>query len=138
MCEQVAVYLGGAVRLVGTRAELRDLFAPIESADEALSYALLATGLEAKYDPDDYRLAVPGDCDPGPKKYHYYTDVLEDTHVVEVANGYEINLFDSEVFGCGPHPVWSVKVKVNYDGSIYEGSGVELFEEGGDRMCCVD
>ena len=60
ICEQVAVYLDGDVRLVGTQEELGDLFAPIESADEALSYALLATGLEAKF---DHCAGQPGWCD---------------------------------------------------------------------------
>ena len=73
----------------------------------------MATGYSAKYEPEDYRLALPDSCDPGPEHYRYYTDVLEDTHVVEVANGYEIKLFDSQEFGCAPLPVWSVTVQVN-------------------------
>jgi hypothetical protein len=139
ICEQVMVYLDGTFQLIGTREKLRDLFAPIESADEALSYALLATGYSAKYESEDYRLAVPGDCDPGPNRYRYYVDVLEDTHVVEVENGYQVHLFDSQVFGCGPHPVWSVIVQVNQDGTISsEYSRTVLFEEDRGPMCCVD
>jgi hypothetical protein len=139
ICEQVVVYLDGTFQLIGTREELRDLFAPIESADEALSYALLATGYSAKYEPEDYRLAVPGDCDPGPREYHYYVDTLEDTHVVEVESGYQVHLFASEKFGCGPHPVWSVIVQVNHDGTIAsEYSPKKLFEEDSGTMCCVD
>jgi hypothetical protein len=134
------VYLDDTFQLIGSREKLRDLFAPIESADEALSYALLATGYSTKYEPEDYRLAVPGDCDPGPKGYRYYVDTLEDTHVVEVEGGYQVHLFDSQVFGCGPHPVWSVIVQVNHDGTITpDYSRTMLFEEDGHRpMCCVD
>lgn len=138
ICEQVVVYLDGTFQLIGTREELRDLFAPIESADEALSYALLATGYSAKYEPEDYRLAVPGDCDPGPRGYHYYVDTLEDTHVVEVESGYQVHLFASETFGCGPHTVWSVIVQVNHDGAITIHQQQKLFEEGRGPMCCVD
>lgn len=139
ICEQVAVYLDGTFQFIGTREDLRDLFAPIESGDEALSYALLATGYSTKYEPEDYRLAVPGDCDPGPKKYRYYVDSLEDTHVVEVESGYQVHLFDSETFGCGPHPVWSVMVQVNHDGTIASGHSQKLFEEDESApMCCVD
>jgi hypothetical protein len=115
------------------------LFAPIESPDEALSYALLVTGYSVKYDPEDYRLALFPECDPGPDHYHYYTDVLEDTHVVEVGDGYEINLFDSEKFGCGPHPVWSVAIHVHYDGAIAEQGRMRLFEEDmSGPTCCIE
>jgi hypothetical protein len=122
MCEQVIVYLDGTFQQIGTEQELGD---------------------SAKYAPEDYRLSLPGDCDPGPEHYRYYTDVLEDTHVVEVANGYEINLFDSKEFGCGPHPVWSVVIRVYYDGAIAEHRRTKLFEEdlsdpGNSMVCCVD
>jgi len=122
ICARAIARVDDTFRLVSTEADLRDLFAPIESPDEALSYALLATGYSTKYDPEDYRLAVPDSCDPGPEHYQYYIDVLEDTHVVEVENGYQVNLFDSQEFGCGPHPVWSITVQVNYDGALSESS----------------
>jgi hypothetical protein len=139
ICEQVIVYLDGTFQLIRTREELRDLFAPIESADEALSYALLATGYSVKYAPGDYRLAVPGSCDPGHRWYRYYVDTLEDTHVVEVESGYQVHLFDSQEFGCAPHPVWSVIVQVNHDGVVTEQSKKKLFEESsGGPGCCVD
>lgn len=139
LCERVLVYRSGAFLPISTREELRDLFAPIESADEALSYALLATDYSPKYDPEDYRIAVPGDCDPGPKGYRYYVATLEDTHVVEVESGYQVHLFDSQALGCGPHPVWSVIVQVNHDGTIAsEYSRTKLFEERSGPMCCVD
>lgn len=63
MCARARVYLDGAFREISTQEELRELFAPIESPEEALSYALLATGYSAKYDPSAYRLSGP--CDPG-------------------------------------------------------------------------
>ena len=43
------VYQEGQFRLVSTFDEFRALYAPIESADEALSYALATTGLSARY-----------------------------------------------------------------------------------------
>ena len=139
ICERVVVYVNGTFQFIATLEELRDLFTPIESADEALSYALLATGYEAKYDPEDYRLAVPDSCDPGPEGYRYYVDQLEDTQVVEVGNGYEINLFTSQVFGCAPHPVSSVPVQVERDGTINHLPKVRLFEEDSESIgCCVD
>jgi hypothetical protein len=143
-CVQARVKQDGVSRIIDSQEQLRDWFAPIESGDEALSYALLATGYSAKYAPEEYRLAVGDLCDPGPERYHYYTDVLEDTHVVEVVNGYHINLFYSESVGCGPFPVSSVTVEVEFDGAISEFPRVKLFEIGepcpGEKVvqCCID
>jgi hypothetical protein len=143
-CVRARVKQDGVSRIITTQEELRDWFAPIGSADEALSYALVATGYSAKYVPEDYRLAVSDICDPGPEHYHYYTDVLEDTHVTEVVNGYHINLFHGEKYGCGPFPVSSVTVEVSFDGSISEFPMIRLFEQGapcpGEKIvqCCID
>lgn len=143
-CVQARVKQDGVSRIVSSQEGLRDWFAPIESADEALSYALLATGYSAKYAPEDYRLAVGDVCDPGPEGYYYYTDVLEDTHVTEVVNGYHVNLFYGEKVGCGPFPVSSVTVEVSFDGALSEFPKIKLFEQGqpcpGEEMvqCCID
>jgi hypothetical protein len=143
-CVQARVTQGGVSQIITSQEELRDWFSPIESADEALSYALLATGYTAKYAPEDYRLAVGEICDPGPEHYRYYTDVLEDTHVVKVINGYHVNLFYSENVGCGPFPVSSVTVEVAFDGAISEFPMIRLFEQDepcpGEEMvqCCID
>jgi hypothetical protein len=143
-CVRARVRQDGVSRIISTQEELREWFAPVESADEALSYALVATGYSAKYAPEDYRLAVGDICDPGPEHYYYCTDVLEDTHVSEVANGYHVNLFYSERYGCGPFPVSSVTVKVSFDGSLSEFPKTKLFEQGracpGEKIvqCCID
>jgi hypothetical protein len=144
LCVQARVKEGGVSRIITSQEELGEWFGPIESAEEALSYALVATGYEAKYAPEDYRLSVGETCDPGPDKYRYYTDVLEDTHVAEVVNGYHINLFYGENVGCGPFPVSSVTVEVAFDGAISEFPKVKLYEQGipcpGEKIvqCCID
>ena len=143
-CVRVRVRSERPSRLISTQEELREWFAPIESAEEALTYAMIATGYSAKYDPEDYRLGVTDNCDPGPEFYLYFTDVLEDTHVVEVINGYHVYLFDSVDYGCGPFPVSSVIVEVAFDGALSEFPMVRLFQQGqpcpGEKMvqCCID
>jgi hypothetical protein len=140
MCSKMVAYADGAFQEIGNQEELRELFAPIESADEALGYAMLATGYEAKYDPEEYQV-VMALCKVGePEGCRYYTDVIEDTHVVEIEAGYQVYLFDSKVFGCGPHPVWSVPVLVKYDGTIEVLPEKKLFEEDIDRTenICID
>lgn len=136
ICERVIVYVGDTFQVITTQEDLKDLFAPIESAGEALSYTLLATGYRAKYDPEDFG----GPCGAEPEDTLYHTDVLEDTHVVELASGYEVGLFDQIVFGCGSHPVYSLPVQVNHDGTITEGRRVKLLEINVEKVgdCCVD
>jgi len=139
-CSKIVAYSGGAFQQIGNQEELRQLFVPIESADEALGYAMLATGYEAKYDPEEYQV-VMALCKVGePQDCRYYTDVLEDTHVVKTEAGYQVYLFDTKVFGCSPHPVWSVPVLVKYDGTIEVLPKKKLFEEDIARTedICID
>ena len=140
ICSRIVAYSDGTFQEIGNQEELRQLFVPIESADEALGYAMLATGYEAKYDPEEYQV-VMALCNVGePQDCRFYTDVLEDTHVVEIEGGYQVYLFDSKVFGCGPHPVWSVPVLVKYDGTIEVLPKKKLFEEDVVRKgnICID
>jgi hypothetical protein len=58
----------GHYRLIATEAELQALFAPVESADEALSFALVATDLAAKFG-----LENAGG--------QYYAETIEGTHL---------------------------------------------------------
>lgn len=125
-CYSLVIHKDGIFQLVSTKEELRALFAPIESADEALSYALLVTEYHARYDPPAYH---SGPCAPGGLVDNLIlVEVIEDTHVVEIEDGYEVYLFGEEKFGCGSHPVWSVPVQVKHDGTITEGPRVKLYE----------
>ena len=122
-CYRPIIFKDGAFALVSTVDEMRTLFAPIESADEALSYALLVTEYTA-----EYKGCWVGCGRWGPEDFHIYTDVIEDTHVVEVEDGYQVYLFDIQIYGCTTLPVVSVPVQVGYDGTISELPKVTLFE----------
>ncbi|MBP1694562.1 MAG: hypothetical protein H6Q37_2445, partial [Chloroflexi bacterium] len=63
---------------------VQDLYAPIETPEEALSYALLLTNYEPKYNQGIIANA------------EYFTPVIEDTHVDKLANGFGLHLFVSE------------------------------------------
>ncbi len=74
------LFKDGHYRLIATEAELQVLFAPVESADEALSFALVATDLAAKFGLEN----VGG---------QYYAETIEGTHVDETSEGYVVHLF---------------------------------------------
>ena len=110
-----------------TQADVQALFAPITSADEALSYALAATGYSAYYG-----LTVE-------RGYHYFEKTLEDTYVAEAKDGtYTVHLFSYQFCGCGPHVTSSVDVQVSRDGQITKSAFTPAFKDPAEDSLCVD
>ena len=80
----ILIYHNNQYYIASNPGIVQDLYAPIETPDEALSYALLLTGYEPKYDQGIIA------------KAEYLTPVIEDTHVDKVANGFGLHLFVTE------------------------------------------
>ena len=121
----VVIKEGGFV-LLKSLADLQQTYAPIESNDEALSYALAASGLGVRYG-----------ITPQPD-LRYFVDQIEDTHVETVPQGYQVRLFDYKLCGCGPHPTYAVDVLVTSDGQIRELSREKIYEDPAEDKLCVD
>jgi hypothetical protein len=113
----------GAVQNV---AALRELYAPIESSEEALSYALAVSGLEAHYG----LARQPG--------YAYEALTIEDSHVAAVGDGYRLLLYDTQVFGCGPHWTYAVELHLRSDGELSELSRERAFRDRSTDDMCID
>ncbi|MBI3162677.1 MAG: hypothetical protein HYZ23_09210 [Chloroflexi bacterium] len=112
--------------VIKTADEFRNIYAPIESPEEALSYALALRNLGAYYNLQK---------DPA---YKYEVNEIEDTHVVSEADGYRLNLYSYQFFGCGPHWTSVVELKVAFDGIITEVSGTPVFRDPNMDGLCVD
>jgi hypothetical protein len=123
---RLALSKDGQIQLVNDLAELQAAFAPIETPDEALSYALAATGFEAQY---GYQV------DP---TYRYQVKQIEDTHVDATDSGYVVHLFDSYICGCGPHSYKSVDVSVTRDGQVEVGQRQPVSEDPKMDGLCID
>jgi hypothetical protein len=121
-----AIFRDGDFEILRTLDELSAAFAPIESPDEALSFSLAATGLEARFD-QQRQLG-----------YRYFVDQLEDTNVRQVDEGYQINLYDHQVCGCGPHTTSIVTVNVSKDGDIQTVEEQPAYENPDEDGLCVD
>jgi len=106
--------------------EFREVYAPIESPEEALSYVLAVTNLSASYG-----IAV----DPA---YEYETDTLEDTFVTTTTDGYDLLLYSYAAFGCGPHWTSAVLVHVSGEGIIQELSQTNVFRDPNLDDVCFD
>jgi hypothetical protein len=92
--------------LVNTVRQMKELFGPIESATEALSYAQLMTGLSARYELS---------FDP---TLLYLQASIEGTHVTEEAGSYSMNLYHTRWCGCEPMMTSEVILQVDRDGTI--------------------
>lgn len=116
----------GQLRVLKSLADLQQVYAPIESEEEALSYALAASGLGVRYGITAQR------------NLRYFVDQLEDTHVETLPQGYRVHLFDYKLCGCGPHPTYAVQVLVTSDGQVQELSREKIYEDPAEDKLCVD
>jgi hypothetical protein len=123
---RLALSRDGQTQLVNNLAELQAAFAPIETPDEALSYAMAASGFEAQY---GYK---------ADSSYRYKVQQVEDTHVDTTGTGYVVHLFDSYICGCGPHAYKSVDVTVTRDGQIEVGQRQPVSEDPKMDGLCID
>ncbi len=113
-----AIFQDGNYKLVIKRSEFKEIFAPIESVDEALSYAMAMTSLSARYDIDPNENVV------------YLVRQIEETHVEETVDGFYVYLFDEsdERMGCDMRSSFAVKVLVTRDGEVQEVNRQEIYK----------
>jgi len=112
------IFQGGKYGLIIKKSEFNEIFAPIESIDEAISYAMVMTSLSSRYDID-----LKANVD-------YLVDVIEETHVKETPDGYLVYLFDwDRKMGCDIHTSYAVKVLVTRDGEVREVERQEIYRE---------
>lgn len=116
----------GGFQLIKTEDEFRDIYAPIESPEEALGYVLAVKYLSAYYglekNPD----------------FVYNADTIEDTYVTSESAGYRLHLYFYEVFGCGSHWTSVVEIHLSREGIIREISRTPVFRDPDEDGMCVD
>jgi len=120
------VNVDGELKLINSSSALADLYAPIESEGEALSYALAVTGLSALYDLDQ------------DSKIKHLVKPLEETYARFDGERFTVHLFDTYICGCGPHIIYSVEVIVEQDGTFKLGEPVEAFSDPALDGMCID
>lgn len=118
-------YRDGQFQLINNLAELKKFFAPIESVEEALSYALAATGFQAMYGLKD-------------ENYRYLADQVEDTYILPGANGYAVLLYSYQLCGCGPHPMSRRLVNLTLAGDLDVNDPQPIWEDPAQDGLCVD
>jgi len=116
----------GEFVLLKSRANLQKVYAPITSGNEALSYALAATGFQA----------ISGFA--APPNYRTFVDKVKDSQAVPTDQGYLVNLYDYQFCGCGPHTTFAVDISVKTDGTVEETGRTRAFEDPEQDGLCVD
>ncbi len=97
----------GQYTLLNDPETLKAIYAPIDSPEEALSYALLLNDLEPRYDQG----IVPGAS--------YFSDVVEDTYITKAEQGYKMLLFSTEQTSDCERMVYAVNLTVTRDGQVF-------------------
>ncbi|MCB2408418.1 hypothetical protein [Hymenobacter lucidus] len=125
-CSKVVIKKDTSYVLIGTRDELQQVYAPITDKQEALSYASIYF---------DY---FPITTYSFFKKTYIYKRSTMISSADSLENYFIVYLYDKKVFGCGPHPYYSVAIKVFRDGSVQELQKSEAFRNPEADDLCVD
>ena len=118
-------YLNGQFVLIRNKAELKATFGPVDSEDEALSYALAATGFKALY-------GLKND------NMRYLATHIEDTQVKREENQYRVSLYSFATCGCGPHGMSLRVVLVKFNGDVVLNDPQPVWEDPTQDGMCVD
>lgn len=124
--QRLLVYGNGDYLLVRDLEDLKYNFAPITTPEQALAYAITATGSEARYDLE----SLSG--------YRILSEELQETTVQPVEGGFQVVLFDYSACGCGPHTTFMQTINVSSDGEIEYVKSTAAFENPEEDGLCVD
>jgi hypothetical protein len=116
----------GQFQLIKSEEQFRDVFAPVESENEALSYALALRNMSAYYDIELH------------PEYEYFVDQLEETNVETLSDGYLVHLYQYQFFGCGPHITYAIDLRITDQGMIEEMNRQAVYKDPSEDTLCVD
>jgi hypothetical protein len=114
----------GEFKLIRSKEEFRTIFAPVETKEEALAFAVALTG------------SLPRDDTSVPDGYFPVKPSIEATYAKVSEEGFKVHLFDSEICGCGSHPYYAIEYLVTVDGNVTELSREKVYDS--TTQICVD
>jgi len=117
---------GGKVELLKSQKEFVARFAPVETPEEALAFALALTRAEARRE-----VVIPRDAE-------VYVQHVEPTYVETSRRGFKVHLFEFQLCGCGPHDHLAVDYLVTRDGQVKQLSSQPIYADPKMKHVCVD
>ncbi|MDQ1262154.1 MAG: hypothetical protein QG575_1335 [Euryarchaeota archaeon] len=115
---------GEEFQLIESIEEFQSIFAPVETKEEALAFAVALTSSLPRYD-----TSVP-------EGYFPVSSSITPTYAKETEGGYIVHLFDSELCGCGSHPYYAIEYLVSKAGHVTELSREKVYDS--TMQMCVD
>jgi hypothetical protein len=112
--------------VINNKKDLQKTFAPINTPQAALSYAILNTRYFATFDEDFFK-----------SRYKYYGINPEVSFIKKDGQNYMVHLFHYQQFGCD-HPYFSALFKVTPGGEVTLIESKKSFEDPKDNGLCVD
>jgi len=117
---------GGKIELITSKGAFAARFAPVETPEEALAFALGLTGAHAERE-----VVIPANTE-------VYVDHVDPTYVERRPDGFVVHLFAFQLCGCGPHDHLAVDVLVTRDGEVREVKSEPIYADPKMRHVCVD
>lgn len=124
--QRLLVYQDGDYLLIRDLEDLKYNFAPITTSEQALGYAIAASGSSTRFDLEN----LDG--------YRILADQLQETNVQIVSDGFEVILYHYQACGCGPHTTYMQKIKVSNSGDYQVLKSIPAFENPEEDDLCVD
>jgi len=124
--QRLLAYKDGDYLLIRDLEDLKYYFTPIDSQEKALGYAIAATGYSPLFSFDQL------------ENFRLLVEELEPTQIQSPSESYEINLFDHQMCGCGPHPYVMKRVKITNNGDLEIYESTPVFENPEEDDLCVD
>jgi hypothetical protein len=126
-CKNYIVLIDKKPTRIKNKEDVKELYSPIDSYQEALSYTIIMTGNFPILNDSTFR-----------KEYTYFKNDIRTSNVTEDKQGYYVSLFDYKTFGCGEHPYYSVLYYVDKTGLIKEISRDKAFKDKKEDSLCRD
>jgi hypothetical protein len=115
MLVRYVIFVNSEFKLIKNADEFRAIFAPVDSEEEALSFALALADVYTMYN-QVFNI-----------RYRYEVRTLDDTYVESTDDGYIVHVFDYQFYGCGPHYYYAVDLNVTSDGRVDEISRTKIY-----------
>ena len=125
-CNRYLIDKDGKLEHIETFEEFQETFAPVESPEEALGFALASGDYFAKYGHKRSRDII------------YYVDEIEDTNVKSTENGYLVHLFASDIHNCLYVITDAVDLEVSYDGDVGKPLRYPVYRDTASDHTCFD
>ena len=117
---------GKALSLLDTREAFVKRFAPVETPEEALAFAVALTDSKALF-----KIELPKDAE-------VFFKTIEPTSVEPVAEGFKVRLYGYQFCGCGPHNHLAIDYLVTRAGEVRELASAPAWIDPKTQKLCID